>query len=175
MRINALLAVASALALAHAQDLVSVLSAQDNLSTLTGLLTQFPDIAEFILAQKDVTLLAPSDDGFAEILATGGIFSIDQAEADPGLIEQILRYHLVRGAVPSSAITPAPQFVPTFLNYSSIVLDGEVSGSNVTGGQVVGVNVQDGSVVVTSGIKAESNVILAVGLRDPFDPVSIGG
>lgn len=167
MRAHSLLAALSALTLTSAQDLATALSGEDSLSTLVDVLGRFPKITEFIVAQKDVTLFAPNNEAFASILDQGGIFSLEQAGVDPGLIEQILRYHLVRGAVPSSAVTEESQLVPTFLNYSSIVLDGEVSGSNVTGGQVLGVNAQDGKVVVTSGIKAESIVTMAVSNGKP--------
>lgn len=163
MRGSSFLAAASALTLATAQDLTTALSGVASLSTLADLLSQFPEIADFIASQEDVTLFAPNNAALAAILEGGGIFSLDQASADPSLIEQILRYHLVRGAISSDQITAIPQFVSTYLNYSGIVLDQEVSGSNVTGGQVVSVAVdEEGNVGVTSGIKSVSNVVAAV-------------
>jgi uncharacterized surface protein with fasciclin (FAS1) repeats len=164
MRSNNLLLAAFATAFATAQDLATVLSGQPNLSTLVGLLGQVQNTTEFLASQKNVTLFAPSDDAFASIVSEGGIFSIEQASVDPGLIEQILRYHLIKGVVKAADIKEIPQFVPSYLNYSGFVLDGEVSGSNVTGGQVVSVNLDDGNAIVTSGIKATSTVIKAVSL-----------
>lgn len=163
MRFNNLLLAASAAAIVAAQDLATVLSGQESLSTLVGLLGKVQNTTEFLATQKNVTLFAPSNDALASIVSDGGIFSIEQAEVDPGLIEQILRYHLVRGAVKAADIVEIPQFVPTFLNYSGIVLDGEVSGSNVTGGQVVSVSLdEEGNAIVTAGIKSTSQVIVAV-------------
>jgi uncharacterized surface protein with fasciclin (FAS1) repeats len=165
MRSNNLLLAAFATAFATAQDLATVLSGQENLSTLVGLLGQVQNTTEFLASQKNVTLFAPSNDAFAAIVSEGGIFSIEQASVDPGLIEQILRYHLFKGVVQAADIKEIPQFVSSYLNYSGFVLDGEVSGSNVTGGQVVSVNLnEEGNAIVTSGIKATSTVIKAVSL-----------
>ena len=165
MHLNNILMAASATAFATAQDLATVLSGQETLSTLVGLLGQVQNTTEFLASQDKVTLFAPSNDAFANIVAEGGIFSIEQAAVDPGLIEQILRYHLFKGVVKAADINEIPQFVPSYLNYSGIVLDGEVSGSNVTGGQVVSVNLdEEGKAIVTSGIKSTSQVVVAVSL-----------
>lgn len=165
MHLNNILMAASATAFATAQDLATVLSGQETLSTLVGLLGQVQNTTEFLASQDKVTLFAPSNDAFANIVAEGGIFSIEQAAVDPGLIEQILRYHLFKGVVKAADINEIPQFVPSYLNYSGIVLDGEVSGSNVTGGQVVSVNLdEEGNAIVTSGIKSTSQVVVAVSL-----------
>ena len=170
MRFNDIFLAASATVLATAQDLATVLSGQETLSTLVGLLGQVQNTTEFLASQKNVTLFAPSNDALASIVASGGIFSIEEAAVDPGLIEQILRYHLIKGAVKAADIKEIPQFVPSYLDYSGFVLDGEVSGSNVTGGQVVSVNLdEDGNAIVTSGIKATSNVVVAVSPASPQD------
>lgn len=163
MRANNLLLAAIATALATAQDLATVLSGQESLSTLVGLLGKVQNTTEFLASQKNVTLFVPSNDALATIVQSGGIFSIDEAVVDPGLIEQILRYHLFKGVVKAADIMEIPQFAPSYLNYSGFVLDGEVSGSNVTGGQVVSVNLdEEGNAIVTSGIKSTSQVVVAV-------------
>ena len=161
MRSNNLLLAAFATASATAQDLATVLSGQESLSTLVGLLGQVQNTTDFLASQEKVTLFAPSNDAFASIVAEGGIFSIEQAAADPELIEQILRYHLSQGVVKAADIKEIPQFLSSYLDYSGFVLDGEVSGSNVTGGQVVSVNLnEEGNAIVTSGIKATSQVVV---------------
>jgi uncharacterized surface protein with fasciclin (FAS1) repeats len=170
MRTNTLLLAASALATATAQapDLATAIKTQANLSTLLGLLGQVSNTTAFLASQPNVTLFAPSDEAFASIVSEGGIFSIEQAAVDPGLIEQILRYHLYKGVIRAEDIGEVPQFVPGYLNYSGFVLDGEVSGSNVTGGQVVAVGLDgEGDAVVTAGIKATSKVVKAVSVP-PF-------
>jgi uncharacterized surface protein with fasciclin (FAS1) repeats len=162
MRSTIFLAAAAA-TLSTAQDLATVLSGQPSLSTLVNLLGQVQNTTDFLSSQQNVTLFAPNNDAFASIVESGGIFSIEQAAVDPGLIEQILTYHLFRGVVKAEDITEIPQFVPSYLNYSGFVLDGEVSGSNVTGGQVVSVNLDaEGNAIVTSGIKATSQVVKTV-------------
>jgi len=175
MRSNNFLLAVAATSFAVAQDLATVLSGQESLSTLVGLLGQVQNTTEFLASQENVTLFAPSNDALATIVESGGIFSIDQAAVDPGLIEQILRYHLFRGVVKAEKIVEIPQFVSSYLNYSGFVLDGEVSGSNVTGGQVVSVNLdEEGNAIVTSGIKSISQVVVPVSLPDlRTDPISI--
>ena len=171
MRSNTLFLAAAALGTATAQapDLATAIQTQDNLSTLFGLLGQVSNTTAFLASQDNVTLFAPSDDAFASIVSEGGIFSIEQAAIDPGLIEQILRYHLYKGVIKAADIGEIPQFVPGYLNYSGFVLDGEVSGSNVTGGQVVSVGLDEAeeNAIVTSGIKATSQVIKAVSPPNP--------
>ncbi|KAK3669491.1 hypothetical protein LTR78_010638 [Recurvomyces mirabilis] len=150
----------AAIALAEAPDLVTAISQQPSLSTLYGLLGQASNTTAFLGSQKNVTLFAPNDDAFASIVQNGGIFTINQASVDSGLIAQILDYHLVRGVVRAEDITTIPTFVHTYLNYSSFVLDGEVSGSNVTGGQVLSVNLNEtGEAQVVSGVKVPSGVV----------------
>ncbi|KAK3110536.1 hypothetical protein LTR53_015067 [Teratosphaeriaceae sp. CCFEE 6253] len=162
MRANSFAFAACGLAIVAAQDLATALAGHASLSTLVALLGQVSNTTDFLASQENVTLFAPSDDAFATIVQSGGIFSIDRASVDPGLIEQILRYHLYRGVTRSVDITTAPQFVHGYLNYSGFVLDGEVSGSNVTGGQVVSVNLDaEDNAIVTSGVKATSNVVVA--------------
>lgn len=163
MRVTNILFAASLAAISQAEDLATVLAKQPSLSTLVNLLGKVSNTTSFLASQESVTLFAPSDDALASIVQQGGIFSIDQAAVDPGLIEQILRYHLYRGVIKSEDITEIPEFVSGYLNYSGIVLDGEVSGSNVTGGQVVGVSLDEGgNAIVTSGLKETSQVVVAV-------------
>ncbi|KAK3714229.1 hypothetical protein LTR37_008031 [Vermiconidia calcicola] len=162
MRANSFFLAASAAAIATAQDLATVLAGQESLSTLVELLGQVPNTTEFLASQEGVTLFAPNNNALATIVGSGGIFSIEEAAVDPGLIEQILRYHLYRGVIRAEDITEIPEFVSSFLNYSGIVLDGEVSGSNVTGGQVVSVSLdEEGNAIVTAGIKVPSTVTVA--------------
>jgi len=166
MRTNKLFlgAYATAIVQAQAPDLATAISQQPSLSTLYGLLGQASNTTAFLGSQKNVTLFAPNDEAFATIVQSGGIFSINQASIDPGLIAQILDYHLIRGVVKAEEITTIPTFVHTYLNYSGFVLDGEVSGSNVTGGQVVSVNLNEtGGAQVVSGIKVPSGIVTTVG------------
>lgn len=163
MHANSLFFVTCLATVVQAQDLGTVLAGQPTLSTLVNLLGEVSNTTEFLATQENVTLFAPSDDALAAIVQQGRIFSVDEAALDPGLIEQILRYHLFHGIIKAEDIVETPQFVPSYLNYSGIVLDGEVSGSNVTGGQVVSVSLNDdGNAIVTSGIKSTSQVVVAV-------------
>ena len=76
-----------------------------------------------------------------------------------------MRYHLLRGVVKAAEIKEVPAFASTYLNYSGIVLDGEVSGSNVTGEQVVSVSLdEEGNTLVTSGINFTGQMVVAVSI-----------
>jgi uncharacterized surface protein with fasciclin (FAS1) repeats len=61
MRINTLLAVASAIAATTAQDLATVLSQQPSLSSLVDLLGMVENTTEFLASQEGVTLFAPNN------------------------------------------------------------------------------------------------------------------
>ena len=127
------------------------------------LLNQNPNITEYLASQQNVTLFAPNDDGLTSIIEEGGIFDIQQVSTDPTLITQALRYHLYRGVIQSESITKIPQFPNSFLNYTTGVLDEEISGSNVTGGQVLQLNLnEEGNPIVTTGIKSSTNIVVAV-------------
>lgn len=170
MHANGLFLAAAALTFASAQNLSTVLSGQSSLSTLVELLNQNPNITDYLASQPNVTLFAPNNDALQSIVENGGIFSIGKASSDPTLIEQTLRYHLYRGVIWSEEITEIPQFPHGYLNYSTGVLDGEVSGSNVTGGQVVQLGLsEDENAIVTSGIKSPSQIVTAVSAGNQID------
>lgn len=152
-----------ALSSAAAQNLSTVLSSQPSLSTLVDLLSQNQNITQYLASQPNVTLFAPNNDGLASILEEGGIFSIGEAGSDPTLVEQTLRYHLYRGVIRSEEITEIPQFPHGYLNYTTGVLDGEISGSNVTGGQVLELSLaENGTAIVTSALKTPNQIVTAV-------------
>ncbi|GAB7359519.1 hypothetical protein MBLNU230_g6163t1 [Neophaeotheca triangularis] len=143
MQTKSLLAVALAVIGSTAQDdgsdvdLTTLLAGQESLSSLTELLTSLPDLASELASLEGITIFAPSNDAIAAL-----------SDAD-SVTEEILMYHVVNSEVPSSAVTEDLQFVPTLLE------------AEVTGGQVVGAQVVDGGVVLTSGLKMESNVVEA--------------
>ena len=121
------------------------------------LLNLLPNVTSALAARPNSTLFAPSNSALAAILSGG-----TSAFQDPRLIEAVLRYHVVKGVVRSSAITQNAAFVPTLLDYSTPVQGGGVIGSNVTGGQVIQAQVVGRDVVLTTGLKSTAKVVTAV-------------
>lgn len=124
MRANILFFATCLVTAVQAQDLGTVLAGQPTLSTLVNLLGEVSNTTEFLASQENVTLFAPSDDALAEIVQQGGIFSIDEAAVDPGLIEQILRYHLFRGIIKAEAITKSLSLCPAISITLALCLTG---------------------------------------------------
>lgn len=164
MHLNALILTIAAPAFVTAQDLPTVLSGQASLSSLVTLLGQVQNTTNFLASQENVTLFAPNNAALETLIVNNGSFTLGEAVVeDPGVIEQLLRYHLYRGVVRAADISEIPQFVTSYLDISGIVPDGDVSGSNVTGGQVASVGLdEEGNAVVTTGVKTTSQVVSAV-------------
>jgi uncharacterized surface protein with fasciclin (FAS1) repeats len=163
MYLNKVLA-AAALALgvfAQNMNLTQLLGSQDSLSSLVGLLGQYPDIASSLASAKNVTLFAPNNAAIQALTRSGLLTSASDSD-----IQNILDYHVVPELVYSSAIGETPVFAPTLLKNSSY--------TNVTGGQVVEAQLSGGNVVLTSGLKMSSTVVKAVCVisKEPLRPGS---
>ena len=145
---------AAALALgasAQNMNLTALLGSESSLSSLVALLQQYPDIATSIASQKNVTLFAPNNAAITQLTNSGALNSITQSQ-----IGDILNYHVLPEVVYASAITTTPAFPNTALN--------DTAFTNVTGGQVVEVALDGANVILTSGLKAESQVVKAVSI-----------
>lgn len=147
--------IVSLLALAatsSAQNLTSVLSSNSDLSTLTSVLSAFPNLVAALGSASNITILAPSNEAFANV----GNSTVGQAikANDTAAIQAVLTYHVLNGTYNSSQITSTPSFVPTHLTNEAY--------TNVTDGQVVeALNTTDG-VQFISGLLANSTVTQAV-------------
>lgn len=119
MCIQDLIAAALTAGITTAQDLASVLSSQDSLSSLLDLLGQYPEVTEFLATQQDVTLFAPNNDAIAALIESGGLEGAD--------VEQVLRYHLYQGVLASSDISDVPQFLPSYFAADNLVSNGQVA------------------------------------------------
>jgi uncharacterized surface protein with fasciclin (FAS1) repeats len=146
--------------------LLGLISSQSDLSTLGTLLGQVPDFAQSLSNATNVTILAPINSAFEELLSQtqGQNLSSD-------IIEALLAYHILNGTYLSDNVTETPTFVSTLLNQSFTIDDEAVT--NVTTGQNVGLflNSNEGgnsSVVVLSGDLSTSNVTEADIQQDGF-------
>ncbi|KAK7993519.1 hypothetical protein PG989_006900 [Apiospora arundinis] len=141
------LALASAVT---AQSLTDALNSQNaSLSVLNGLLQANPNILTALNNAQNVTLLAPNNDALNGVI-NGSVNTYGGKVTDSSWVANLLNYHVLQGAFPSSAFTDKPMFPHTLLNNQSY--------TNVTGGQVVQVQKQDNKVVAYSGLKYYSTV-----------------
>ena len=143
---------------AQSPDLVSLLKATPDLSTLSSLIGQYPDIVDAIgKAPTPLTVLAPSNEAFVKFLSRPENAA---AAKDKDTLKALLTYHVLVKELPASAFTSTPTFVSTGLRNKTY--------EQVTDGQVVE-GVLDGTdVKIISGLRAESTVVKAVGSPKPF-------
>lgn len=153
MQLKQFFGAALAIVAARAQDapanLTSVLSGNQNLSSLVTLLQSVPDVAEALSGASNITLFAPSNDAL-NALNSSGVLSSGQE----GLVQALLNYHVLIGQFTSENITETPAFPATLLN--------DTAYANVTGGQVVECRAEDDGVYVISGLKNNATVVEAV-------------
>ncbi|MFW5691168.1 MAG: fasciclin domain-containing protein, partial [Chloroflexota bacterium] len=133
--------------------IVDVAAADENFSTLVTILTEAaPD---FVTALSDpnasYTVFAPTNAAFESLLADLGI-TVEQALAVPEVLQTILAYHVVEGAVPAETVLGLDgQEVAT--------LQGEAISVNVIGRRAVRLN---GNVAVTATDVMASNGVIHV-------------
>jgi uncharacterized surface protein with fasciclin (FAS1) repeats len=110
---------------AVAQDLITLLANQTELSNLTTYLGLFPDLVSQLASASNITLLAPNNAAFARFLNS----SAGQALADNNtdLLTATFTYHVLTGTYDSFG--NETMFIPTLLQPGMF--------ANVTGGQVV--------------------------------------
>ncbi|KAF1365331.1 Fasciclin-domain-containing protein [Lizonia empirigonia] len=148
---SSILAFASAVLAQEVPTLAQALNSSTDLSSLAGLLAA-PGLASLVEALgsvQNITILAPSNAAFT----AAGNETLGALTADEGLLTALLRYHVLNGTVPASAITNQSQFVPTLLTNPMY--------TNVTGGQVVNAKVTGETVNIFSGALANSTVTQA--------------
>jgi transforming growth factor-beta-induced protein len=80
--------------------LLEAIAADPRFSTLAGLLEQ-SGLAEQLEAAQPVTIFAPSNEAFAALPQS----TLEALSQDPTQLQEILLYHVVSGALPSSDIT----------------------------------------------------------------------
>lgn len=149
------LSVLALAAFAYAQnqttpDLATALNSTSDLSILQGILAGSPELLGQLGGLSNITVLAPSNDAFAEVDNA----TLSGLTANPGLLTALLQYHVLNGSFPSSEITNTSAFVPTSLTNPLF--------TNVTGGQVVEAISNDGNVTIYSGLLSNSSVTTAV-------------
>ena len=144
------LAVATVASAQGMMNLTAALSSVPELSNLTQTLGLFSELVAGLSMTPNVTLLAPSNDAFAEFRKGPMAASFN----DTALIQAVLQYHVLNGTYYAANVTETPAFIPTALTNTSF--------TNVTGGQVVEAVTADNKVVFFSGLMTNSTVTQAV-------------
>lgn len=146
-----LLSLAALASAAAAQSLAETLKPVPDLSTLLAIVGRYPALLAELESQKDITILAPTNEAFSEWSASAlgeKIATID------GAVQALLSYHVLGAKVPASAFTLTPAFVPTLLTSPDY--------TNVTGGQVVEGKLNGTTIEITSGLLETSTVVKGV-------------
>lgn len=160
MRLLCVLHALASVAGVLAQDLVTVLQSDPDLSSLLGAIQAVPGLADTLNAAVNITVFAPTNAAFANISADS-LEGQAIASSDIDGIASILSYHVVPASIPASAITAVPQFVQTLLTSDNVFAG--APATLATGGQYVGAQLVDGtSVVLASGLLSMSTVTQAV-------------
>ena len=120
-------------------DLTTSLGNLPQLSNLTSYLTMFPDLVGQLSQLTNITLLAPNNEAFAQLLNSSAGAAI--TNGDTAQIQALLSYHVLNGTYQNytmAGVAPTALQPPQF--------------TNVTGGQVVLVKGEEDSMAIYSGL-----------------------
>ena len=131
-------------------SLNSTLSSNSDLSNLTSILSANPALLQALGGAQNITILAPSNEAFAQLTNSSGAEALTNAD----VVAALLQYHVLNGSYTAAQITNSSVFVPTLLTNATY--------SNVTGGQVVQAVKVGNETVFYSGLLQNSTVITAV-------------
>lgn len=146
---------------AQTPSLVELLQSQSDLTNLTAAFLAVPDFGSITATLTNITILAPVDSAFEQLLA-GGLTAESQAIGmqDPDGISTLLAYHIINGTYNSSSFTQNPTFVNTIFNQSYAIFD--TVRTNVTEGQNLGLVLNGENATILSGELMYSVVVEAV-------------
>ena len=131
-------------------SLNSTLSSNSDLSNLTSILSANPALLQALGGAQNITILAPSNEAFAQLTNSSGAEALTNAD----VVAALLQYHVLNGSYTAAQITNSSVFVPTLLTNATY--------SNVTGGQVVQAVKVGNETVFYSGLLQNSTVTTAV-------------
>ncbi|KAK1983076.1 fasciclin domain-containing protein [Colletotrichum cereale] len=136
-------------ALAAASDSLDTVLKKNNgtLSTFMTLLAKVPELNETLSKTIDVTILAPSDDAFAQAMQVDPTFA--RRATNASFVADLLKYHIVTGKTMAASFPDVPKFAHTMF---------ETPASNMTGSQRVELVRKGEHARVFSGYKQMSAV-----------------
>lgn len=112
-----------------------------------AILAGMPQFTQALEMQKNVTILAPSNDAFDMALK-----AMPTLTNDMNMVTALLQYHIIVGTMMSTAFTDTPQFVSTFMGTPFAM---------VNGNQKVELVKMNNMAMIFSGFKQMSNVTKA--------------
>lgn len=140
-------------AVAQAPSITDLLASQESLSTLAGILGQFPDLVQTIANwEGNLTILAPSNDAFASLLAMDSEDANAVKSNDTETIQKLLMYHVLNGTFYSTA------FMEGMTAAGPSLLFNDEMYANLNGQNQVVLGRNDGSVKLYSGMSMVSEV-----------------
>jgi uncharacterized surface protein with fasciclin (FAS1) repeats len=110
-----------------------------------------PDVVQTLSTAQNITILAPSDTAFANLMARNPRSA--ELMTNPRALAGVLQYHVLTGRFLSSDFSPTPKFPSTLLT---------APFANVTGGQRVGLAMVNSTAKIFSGYKQVATVVTAV-------------
>lgn len=132
---------------APAGDVIDVLTAQGNFTTLLTALNQ-AQLIDILKSRPKVTIFAPTDEAFAALPEADRTRLMDPANAQE--LRNLLLYHVIVADVSSSQIAGAKGGVQT-ANRTRVLLDGTGEGLHV-----------DGATVTRADIDASNGAVFAI-------------
>ena len=148
-------------ALATAQNLTSMLSSNNHLSTLSTLISADRELLRMLESADNVTILAPSNKAIMTFLEDGNS-DANALFCDSRLTQALVRYHILNGRYLLDSIPETGMIIPTLLTDDAY--------TNVSGGQVIQAirtsshsqntsEISEGKVEFYSGYNAKSTVV----------------
>jgi transforming growth factor-beta-induced protein len=125
------------------QNIVERAQENEDLTTLVSALTKFPDLVTTLSGSDKLTVFAPTNEAFENLLQTVGQTSLDDVPDE--VLRDILEYHVVSGAVRSNQLTTGD--VPT------------VGGESISVDISSGVELNGSSTVTKADIKTTNGVV----------------
>ncbi|KAK3311401.1 methyltransferase TYW3-domain-containing protein [Chaetomium strumarium] len=136
---------------ASAEALTTILANNNaTLSTLSNLLPLVPDVVQTLSTARNVTILAPSNTAFANLMMRNPRSA--ELMRNPEALAGVLQYHVLMGKLMSKDFSPTPKFAATLL---------VMPFANVTGGQKVELAMVNETARVFSGYKQMASVVTA--------------
>ena len=160
-------------AAAQEQTIVEIAAGNPDFSTLVAAVTAAdPAIAAALSGEGPLTVFAPTNQAFADLLAALNL-SAAEVLANTELLNQVLLYHVVEGAVlAETVVTLDGQSVPTLLEGESVAVS-VVNGGVVLNGNVnvvaTDIIASNGVIHVIDAVLVPQVVLEALGLATPAE------
>lgn len=133
----------------HAANFSEAISGVPELSNMSAYITQNSSLESMFDAEDNVTILAPNNNAFSDLVYVQPNGSAPLANMS--LISGILQYHILKGAYNSSDFTNKSRFIHSYLN--------DTLYTNVTDGQVVHIVKENDTVHCYSGLQNDAQVV----------------